>query len=460
MKAMSVARPLANSLPLNSRAVVVLTGLSYLFVGFGFSFLDRRYDFFGVEALLWAAWAILGFGAGAFNIGKPGNAGQTQWLVFGLLGGVLALVPGFAMFNLLRWMCLTLMIVIGARAAVLKTRRDFYMTLSVVFVVSFMVGTHGSADWTLWFYLGPAWLFAGLALAWDHASGTALSRWIKIVMTTSFIALSFLLAFALFFFAPRPPILGFGFLPPGADTPGMFKLPAGGDEVGGKSGNSAGSGLGGTSTAQQNSAGSPWDAMLKAMRKSAGDKSIPQWQRSMMGSALDWAQALHGRLTGQLGASPDDPSSTNALGDFSESFEQFKRLVFELNWLLILALLLASYLLWRNRYRLGLQLVLGGAWLLSKSYPQQSMRLSAQAMKWCLHQRGYKRRPYHSVREHLQSATNMPPLAKRWFGYAMESYCSMRFDALPATPQQAVNMRRAVWGACEIVMGKAPELTK
>jgi hypothetical protein len=222
-----VIAPADDSPPLHSRAVVVLTGLSYLFTGFGFSFLDRRFGSFGLEGFLWLMWAVLGFGAGALHVGKPASAGKTQWLVLGALGGLLALFPGFAIYNLLRWTSLTLMIVIGARAAVLKTRRDFYFTLTVIFVVGFMVGTHGNADWTLWFYLGPAWVFGGLALAWDHAAGTPLSRWTKMFMTLGFITASFLLAVVLFFFAPRPPILGFGFLPPGTDTPGMFTQPAG-----------------------------------------------------------------------------------------------------------------------------------------------------------------------------------------------------------------------------------------
>jgi hypothetical protein len=104
--------------------------------------------------------------------------------------------------------------------------------------------------------------------------------------------------------------------------------------------------------------------------------------------------------------------------------------------------------------------MLGGAWLLSRHYPEQSMRLSAQAMKWCLHMHGHKRHQYQSMREHWESAEGIAPLAKRWLGYAMESYCAMRFGDVPATSQQAANMRMAVWGACEILMGTAPELAR
>ena len=453
-----------DSPPLHSRAVVVLTGLSYLFTGFSFSFLDRRFGFFGLEGALWLVWAVLGFGAGALHLGRSAKSGKTQWIVLGSIGALLALFPGFVIYNLLRWTSLTLMIVIGARAAVLKTRRDFYLTLTVVFVVSFMVGTHGNADWTLWFYLGPAWVFGGLALAWDHAAGTPLSRWTKMAMTLGFITASFLLAAALFFFAPRPPILGFGFLPPGTDTPGMFTQPAGSGGQQGKGGDQGGAGSGGdigqgsAGELQPGSWGQQWDAMLKGMRRGASDKTIPQWQRSIMGKTLDWAQTLHGLLTGRAFT----PSGDLVQMDTSlESWEQELLFSLRVNWLLILALLLlVGYLLWRRRYRLGLQVVLGGAWAISGQYPEQSMRLSAQAMKWCLHIKGHKRQPGQSVREHWVGAADIAPLARRWLGYAVESYCAMRFGNVPATPQQAMHMRQAVMGACDIMMGAAPELAR
>lgn len=458
-----VATPADESPLLNSRAVVVLTGLSYLFTGFGFSFLDRRFGSFGLEGFLWLVWAVLGFGAGVIHVGKPASAGKSQWLVLGSLGGVLALFPGFAIYNLLRWTSLTLMIVIGARAAVLKRRRDFYFTLIVILVVGFMVGTHGNADWTLLFYLGPAWVFAGLALAWDHAAGTPLSRWTKMFMTLGFITASFLLAVALFFFAPRPPILGFGFLPPGTDTPSMFTQPAGSGGQQGKGGSDGALDSGGSTgqanagALQQGGLGQQWDALLKSMRRAASDKTIPQWQRSIMDKTLDWAQTLHGMLTGQAFKPAGDPVQMEAL---PQPLEQEERFPFQLNWLMVLALLLAGYLLWRRRYRLGLQVMLGSAWLLSRRYPAQSMRLSAQAMKWCLHMQGYKRRPGQSVREHWVAAVGVAPLAKRWLGYAVESYCAMRFSNVPATPQQAIHMRMVVMGACDIMLGMVPELAR
>lgn len=445
---------------LNSRMVVALTGMSYLFVGLGFSYLDRRFSSFGLEGFLWLIWALLGFGAGTLHASKPVESGRTQWVVLGSLGLLVAVFPGFAIYNLLRWASLTLMIILGARAAILRTRRDFYLTLTVIFVVSFMVGTHGNADWTLWFYLGPAWVFGGLALAWEHATGVPLSRWTKMSMTLGFIGVSLLLTAVLFFFAPRPPILGFGFLPPGTDTPGLFQQPAG--EGGGKQakGNSGSSGSG--TGAGQGSAGAPqqgewaqkWGAMLKSMRQSTVDRFIPQWQRSLMEKLLNSVQAVLEMLTGQ------PVESAGALAQGAQAQVPSERLIVKVNWLLMLALLLAGYLFWRRRYRLGLSMALGCSWLLAAHFPAQSMRLSAQAMKWCLHVQGHKRRPGQSVREHWVAAAGIAPLAKRWLGYAVETYCEMRFGGMSATQQQALNMRRAVQGACDIMMGIAPELAR
>lgn len=442
---------------LNSRAVVVLTGLSYLFVGLGFSYLDRRYGFLGLESSLWLIWALLGFGAGALYVHKPTAFGHKQWVVLGWLGFLLAVFPGFAMFNLLRWTCLTLMIIMGARAVILRMRRDFYLTLTVIFVVSFMVGTHGNADWTLWFYLGPAWVFGGLALAWEHAAGVALSRWVKMSMTLGFIGVSVLLVLLLFFFAPRPPILGFGFLPPGTDTPGLFQQPAGpGDQTQG-SGHTAGSGgsQGGAGTAQPGEVAQQWGEMLKGMRESARDPTIPQWQRSLMQKLLDAAQAVLDMVTGGLSETNGEPVDGTAQPTPGQQD------IFRINWLLMLALLLAGYLLWRRRYRFGLAVALTGAWLLTGYFPAQSMRLSARAMSWCLHLKGTKKSRGQSVREHWQAGgREMPPLAQRWLYRSLETYCEMRFGKAVATPRQARAMHQAVQGASAIMMGYAPELAR
>lgn len=172
--------------------------------------------------------------------------------------------------------------------------------------------------------------------------------------------------------------------------------------------------------------------MLQGMRDAAGDTTIPQWQRSAMGSVLDAAQALVQRT----------------------------QYTITIHWLRWLALLLASYLLWRRRYHLGQHIALGGAWLMTGLWPAQSMRLSAQAMRWNLHRHGHHKLPAQSIREHWMAAATIAPLARLWLGYAVDTYCAMRFGGIAATPQQAAYMRKAVMGACDILYDDAPTTNK
>jgi hypothetical protein len=438
---------------LNSRAVVALTGLSYLFVGLGFSYLDRRYGSFALEGTLWLVWALLGFGAGTLNALRPPQAGRALWLGMGVVGGVLALFPGFLMFNLLRWTSLTLMIVMGARAVLLRTRRDFYLTLTVIFVVSFTVGTHGNAEWTLWFYLGPAWVFGGLALAWEHAVGVKLSHWVKGGMTLGFMAVALFLSIGLFFFAPRPTVLGFGFLPPGTDTQGRFTEPAGsGDGLsargqGGSGG--LGQGQGGAAGEALDNTGSLWDTMLQDMRRALGDRFIPDWQRGLMQKLLDTVQSLRALLNG-----------SSAQVDTELLQEESQGVSVTINWWRVLALLLLAYMLWRRRWRIGLALALGCSWLLAHVSPLLSMRLSAHAMRWCLQAHGHPRQAGQSVREHWLAEPGLAPLARRWLSDAADSYGEVRFGGVAATAQRALVLRETVQGVCDIVTGAAPELAR
>lgn len=456
----------ATSPALKSRGAIVFAGLSYLFVAFAFSYLDRKFKGFGVESLLWLVWALVGFGAGAINLRRAEGAGATQWMVLGLLGLVLALFPGVALYAFPRWVCLALLIIIGARAATMRTRRDFYLTLTVIFTVSFMVATHYNADWSLWFYLGPAWLFGAFALAWLHAEGVAIPRWTKFSMATGFVGLSFVLASVLFLFAPRPPVLGFGFLPPGADVPGLFDEPAG--DAGGMTGQSGkqsgtasgsshkpgqGGGAQGEATLRSGGLAQQWGDMLGRMREAARDPTVPQWQRGAIQGMVGTAQSLLDRLTGS-------PAGGEGQGGMVQS--PSPRPTFTppslLDLLLWLALAVAAWLLVRYRYRLGLSAALGISWLLAKPFPAQSMRLSARAMTWCLRIRSHPPARGQSVREHWSSVPGIAPMARKWLRYALESYCATRFGGVPATRQRALHMRQAVQGTCDILMGALPEL--
>ena len=457
--------------PLKSRGVLVLTGLSYMFVGLAFSYLDRRYGHFGLEGTLWVLWAFFGFGAGAMHALKPqGQGGQVQWAVMGFVGGLLAVFPGFLMFNLLRWICLLIMVVMGARAAVMRTRRDFYFTLMVIFSVSFMAGTHGNADWTLWIYLGPAWAFGALALAWEHAAGNPISRWIKLLMTGGFLTTALLLTALLFLFMPRPSTLGFGFLPPGTDTPGMFTPPVGGGNQDGNQGGGSGA-VGSASAGSGGASGNPqpggtlgrWQGMLKDMRSTLKDASIPQWQRNAMGTVLgagEWVLSVLGHEPGSEAKGPknSDTNPTTQGQKFKVTAQQL------LDWLmallLALVLCLLGYWLWRRRYQVGMVITLNAAQLLARRYPMRSIQLSAWSLKWSLRVHGHRQLAGQSIREYVSTARGLPPLARKWMVHAVEDYCAVRFGEATATHARATRMQESVRGAHEIATGRMPELSK
>ncbi len=464
--------------PLASRAVLLFTACSYLCVGLSFSYLDRRYGHFGFESLLWLAWTALGFGAALVYLRRPGGAAERHWKVMGGLGLLFALFPGFLMFNLLRWVSLTLLIILSARAVVMRTRRDFYLSLTVIFVVSLMVATYMTADWTVWFYLAPAWLFAALALAWGHAAGVAISRWAKGGLTLGFITLSFVLATLLFLFAPRPPTLGFGFLPPGTDTPNLLKQDAGSQGpdrgAGGADGREGRAGRAGGSpgqAAQGSSGAQPWQQMFERMRRDLDDRHMPAWQRGVLQRLTGWGEILAAALTGELvpgrqRVPGDDYPGSRPLeqaGELTAQVVERVQHLIRIGWPLLLLLLVLLWLLhrdWARRYRLAAALLLQLAGLLQRWRPLLSMRLSALALNCCLRQQGHAPARGQSVREHLAAATSVPELPRRWLAYAVDLYGETRFGGVVAGAQRAANMRQAVYGASQILAGVMPELRR
>jgi hypothetical protein len=170
---------------------------------------------------------------------------------------------------------------------------------------------------------------------------------------------------------------------------------------------------------------------------------------------LDHEQ-IRGEGTGGYKSTTQNPTT------LSEKFELSAATV--IDWLqfllLCLALLLIAYFLWRRRYRLGLGLSLGLAHLLARSHPLRSMQLSAWSLKWSLRVQGHPQQPGHSIREYVSTARGVPPLAKKWMGYAVEDYCAVRFGGAVATPALAHRMRESVRGSYEVANGLMPELRK
>lgn len=451
---------LADEPLLTSRAVVLLTACGYLCVCLSFSYLDRRHGYFSGESVFWLVWTGLGFGAALFYLGRGSRIAEKHWKIMGSLALVFMLLVFFK-FNLLRWASLSLLLVLSARAVVMRTRRDFYINLTVIFVVSLMVATYMTADWTVWFYLAPAWLFAGLALAWEHAAGASISRWAKGGLTVAFIGLSFTLAMLLFLFAPRPPTLGFGFLPPGTDTPNLNRQAAGGQ--GPQRGDGGSQGQDRRAGAQAGSGGDAWQQMFDRMRRDLNDRHMPEWQRQTLQRLTGWGEILAAALTGRLVTGSGMPS-TGTLEELLREAGEYCVEKIILPWwpflLLLLLLLWLIFRLWPRRYGLGAAGLLYGAHLLARWQPMLSMQLSALALDWCLRQQGHGRVGGQSVREHLAGAASVPDLPRRWLGYAVDLYCETRFGSTAATRQRAANMHKAIHGASQILAGAMPELKR
>lgn len=445
---------------LSSRMISVFTGLCYLCVAISFSYLDRRYGFFTVEGAFWVVWTALGFTAASLTAGRMAPAGKGFSMVLTVVAMVLAVFPFFFMYTLLRWVCVVLLLVIAARAPVMHTRRDLYLCLTTCFAVSFMAATHFTADWTLWVYLGPAWMFAGLALTWDYAPSKAIGHGTRLGMNLGFVAVAVVVTALLFFLLPRPPVLGFGFIPPAADASGLVNQPAGNRPDG--AGKDQRPGTGGASDAgeatskgnggvQGQSWQDRWQGMLDKMRPTLKDPAIPKWQKSLLEKLLGLGEMLGGATLQPGDGSPDDGPSSIPLAKIASAIAS------------LLALLVALALAWfiyRRRYWLGIELLHFGAWLTASARPMLSMRMSAQAMKFCLREVGHKSKPGESVREHVAAVPGQPHLVRRWLGYAVELYCETRFGAAQATPARAKNMREAVSAATQLVKGYAPELRK
>lgn len=429
--------------PIAGAAPIVLAGGCFLCVAWAFSYLDRRHGGFGVESMLWLGWALLGFGTGARQ--PAGGPSRATWVVRVMAAlGVLAALAGLLMYAMPRWVCFVLLIATAVRAPRLSTERDLHLSLVTIFTVSFMAASHWSANWTLWVYLGPAWCLGCLALAWQHAARGGLSWRITLPLTMAFIGLAFALASVLFLFAPLPPVLGFGFLPPGGDT-GLWSSPAGPDgsagaEAGRGPGGTAGSGgsagtgsiagrggSAGSAASGAGNGGDAWRRMFGRMRADLdGDRTVPAWQREL--------------LEGMISA--------------AEAFERVARLIAMAAppWWMALVLMLAWYG-WRLRRRMAWVAWLVLASALAGWRPAWSLRCTVRAMDACLRGTGHPPGPGQSLREHWLGAPTDSSVARRWMQDAVDRYGAIRFGRSPATRQDARYFYQAVQAVGDIRWG-------
>lgn len=499
--------------PLRGQGVIALAGLAYLGIALSFAFIDRSLGRFGIESLLWAAWAALGFGV---RLLAPDRLVLRQRVarVMLVLTALLWIVPAFLAFNLIRWIAVGLLVVLAARAAVLATRRDLYYLLAALIAIAMLILTHAKAQWPIWFYMGPAWLAIGLVLAWDYAAGLPVPAWMKVAGTALFMIACLLLTAAALSLLPRPAMLGFGFLPPGTTTPGRFRIdtpqgppsrrdgleqeaapdgqPGGGrlqpgDGAGGPPGTQRGAG--GKAGGVQGSAPGPRGSLpptggssgieqaVAILGAALQDQHLPGWQRSMLSTLRDALQALGGlprdehcngkSAVGQCvpGQSPDPRSHPNGqaqtLRDGQQPNGQPKPKPGTLEagggaprtldpWLLILLVALAL-MLWSRRWRIATSGALAGAWLLRRSAPALSMRWAMAALHCLLRGRGHRLQAGMSMAELVASASNVPAPVRAWLGGAVQTYGLWRFGGCAPRSERADQVRSAVAAAAEVL---------
>lgn len=437
-----------------NRWVHAFAGACLACVGLAFFFLDRSYGDFATVAPPWVVATLLGFASGAIALRRDGPFARAMCALLGFVALALAIFPTFLIYSLLRWAALCMLFVSIARAPLLRTRRDLYFTLTTCFVAATVVAIHSRADWLLWVYLGPACLFAGLALTMEHVASHAVGIVTKFAASVSFIAAVFALASLLFLWLPRPPMLGFGFLPPPAEEPALAKRPGGAQGQ-----DSRGDATG------QNSPGSPdptgrgdrpWHDMLDRMERDLQDPTVPGWQRALLGRLVDAAQGLLRAL--EPSAGPGHGARGHSSQDGGSRLLALVRVVVRISLASLLAWLAALALLalaWWQRHRLAFMALNAAAWSTTVAHPLSSMKLCARMMAVGLHRLGSPQRPAQPLREQLARTPDLAVMERFRFGEAVDLYYAVRFGRLAATPELARSMRLSVLITTDVALAAA-----
>jgi hypothetical protein len=402
--------------------VLWFTALCYLATGLGFSYVHRHAGTFGFEALLWLGWTWLGYGCRLWWQYRPPRAGrsQKQWRWLASLGLFLGVMPGFLMFSPPRWAALMLMIGIGARAVMLHNRRDLNTTVVACLAVSFLVATHAGANWTLWTYLGPAWFFATLALAWDHNRAYGVRGRPLVALATGFVAVCWLLAALMQAALPLPGPLG-GELSPEPALTQSTAPPSGTGSAGPAPSTQAGSDRGPPTP----------DGVWTQRRQLLQDPHIPQWQATVLGGLIDLGEGIDGALAQASAA------LTSTIGVLPW-------------WWLALGLAVLCWL-WRHRWRLASLGAMGVARLCAWPWPARSVSAAAWALDLGLRDRGHPWLPELPRLTRWQAVPEVPEIVSHWLGQAASAHSLARFGPTPATPELAHAVIDRVWASLQVL---------
>jgi hypothetical protein len=310
---------------------------------------------------------------------------------------------------------------------------------------------HSRANWLLWVYLGPACLFAGLALTMEHVATHVIGVATKLAASAAFMGTVVLLASLLFLWLPRPPFLGFGFLPPPSGDPAPVRLPAAGTNARAPGGDAWAPRSPAPPDATAAGGRQPWRDMIDGMRADLRDPGIPGWQRDLLERLLDATESLGGaeppneRRHGARMASSS--TSTSALAG---SLDRVKLTIHLWSLFAWLAAVVLAALCWWRRHALAFAALNAAAWALTPVHPLGSMKLSALMMTIGLQRLGSPRSRGQTLREQLARARGLPGVARHWFGESLDLYYAARFGRLVASPRHSQAMRLLALDATEL----------
>jgi Ca2+/Na+ antiporter len=319
------------------------------------AFLDIQYGSFGFETLLWAGIFAYTLRVGWRQEGRLDDSGSMKQKIVLGIGAFFSVVVFIPMWGFPRAGLYILGVLQAGQNCVTVTRRNLHFGLLVSLIMVMFAATHARADWTMLFYLIPyivAIVFTlvaeqinrraqdvrreGLGLAGAGGQGAA------IVAATAIILLFGGLLYAvtpqlsltqLFWTHGQPGRIGHATGSIGEAQSGAGSGGAGETQNGNGDGEGP-SGGGGLPTLEQ-------------MREAAKRPGMPQWQRSAITTIADVGEAISGVMR------PINLGLDELWNDIKEWLKQHVAEIMRALWtLIVLALLVAAWLLWREA-RLG-----------------------------------------------------------------------------------------------------------
>jgi hypothetical protein len=315
------------------------------------AFLDIQYGSFGFEVLFWAGAFAYTLRVGWQQRGEANEVGQSRQKLVLVIGALLSVLIFLPVWGLPRGGLFILAALQASLNCVTTTRRNLYMGLLVSLIMVMFAATHFRADWTMLFYLIPYLVVVVFTLVSEQISRRAQD------MRREGLGLAGAGGQGAAIAAATATILLFGGLlyavtPQTSMTHLFWKYGQPGN-VGQVSG-SAGSAQQGTGVGQGADSGTDgigaggalvrkgWPTLAE-MREAAKRPGMPKWQSSTITTLADAFETIDGVMQ------PINLGLDALWDDIKDWLQQhWAELMQALLALIILALLIAAWLLWRE----------------------------------------------------------------------------------------------------------------